>query len=157
IVAFQASLKPAAAPAVAAAPRGTVTFTSEPVGATVAIDGIIQGVTPLKIPVAAGQHTLEVSFGAAKRAQALLIDPNVIVGQHYGSAAAATAQTGQLDITSDPPGARVSLDGTPRGVTPLSLSSIAVGEHRVTLSTEQSSIQRQVIVRPGATATVMAT
>jgi hypothetical protein len=158
IFAFQASQKPAAAPAVAAAPaRGTVTFTSEPVGATVTLDAVVQGVTPLKVLVAAGQHTLEVSVGSAKRVQALSIDAGAIVSQHYDFGAATTAQTGRLDITSDPPGARVSVDGTPRGVTPLSLSSIAVGDHRVTLATDQSSIQRQVNVAAGATATVMAT
>jgi hypothetical protein len=158
ILAFQASQKPASAPAVAIVPaRSTVTFTSEPVGATVTIDSVVQGVTPLKVPVAAGQHTLDVSLGAARRVQALSVDAGAVVAQHFDFGAAATAQTGRLDITSDPAGARVSVDGTPRGITPLSLSSIAVGEHRVTLATEQSSIQRQVTVAAAATATVMAT
>src|SRR5204863_9757792 len=101
-------------------------------------------VTPLKIPVPAGQHTLEVSFGSAKRVKDLSIDAGAIIAQHYDFGAAVIAQTGRLDVTSDPAGARVSVDGTPRGVTPLTLTSIAVGEHRVTLSTDQSSIQRQV-------------
>jgi serine/threonine-protein kinase len=155
IVVFQTTPKPAAAAAVPAAAR--VTFTSEPAGATVTIDSVVQGVTPLKLPIAAGQHTLEVSLGPTKRAQALSVDAGAIIAQHYDFGAAATTQHGRLEISSDPAGARVSVDGTPRGVTPLSLPSIAVGEHRVTLSTDQSSIQRQVTVAAGATATVMAT
>jgi PEGA domain-containing protein len=158
MVVFQTTPKPAAAAAVpAAAARATVTFTSEPAGATVTIDSVVQGVTPLKLPIAAGQHTLEVSLGPTKRAQALSVDAGAIMAQHYDFGAAATTQNGRLEISSDPAGARVSVDGTPRGVTPLSLPSIAVGEHRVTLSTDQSSIQRQVTVAAGATATVMAT
>jgi hypothetical protein len=158
ILAFQATQKPAAAPVVAATPaHGTVTFISEPVGATVRVDSVDQGVTPLKISVPPGQHTLEVSLGPTKRVEALSVDAGAIIVQHYDFGAVATVQSGRLEISSDPPGARVSVDGTPRGVTPLSLSSVAVGEHRVTLSTDQSSIQRQVTVAAGATATVMAT
>jgi PEGA domain-containing protein len=156
LVAFQASRKPAVAPITGPAlERGTVTFTSQPVGATVAIDSVVQGVTPLKMPVAAGQHTLEVAAGSAKRVQALSVDAGAVLAQHF-EFAPVTAQAGGLDITSDPPGAQVAVDGAPRGVTPVRLSSVPVGEHRVTLSTEQSSIQRQVIVVAGATATVMA-
>ena len=73
-------------------------------------------------------------------------DPGAVVAQHYEFAATSTAQTGRLEVTSDPPGARVSVDGVPRGVTPFSMAAVPVGEHRVTLSSEQSSIQRQVTV-----------
>jgi hypothetical protein len=158
MVAFQTAQKSAVAPTLAFGHGpGTVTFTSEPVGATVAIDSVVKGVTPLKISVAAGQHTLEVTIGSAKRVQALAVEAGAILAQHYEFAAAGTAQGGALDITTDPPGARVEIDGTPRGVTPLRLSSVPAGDHRVTLSTEHSLIRRQVTVTAGATATVMAT
>ncbi len=38
-----------------------------------------------------------------------------------------------LSVSSDPDGAQVYLDGKVRGVTPLALSRVAVGEHRVTV------------------------
>jgi hypothetical protein len=159
IAAVQFGPRPAAA-AAAPAPKpapGTLTFTSEPAGATVAIDSVVQGTTPLKIAVPAGQHQLEVVLGATKRTQALSVDAGATITQHYEFAAAAVAQTGRLEVISDPPGARVSVDGTPHGTAPLTIASIAVGEHRVTISNDSSSIQRQVNVAAGATATVMAT
>jgi len=157
IVAFQNTQKATVVPAPAAPPApGHVTFTSEPAGATVTIDSVVQGVTPLKVDVTPGQHQFDVALGTSKRMQALSVDPGAVVAQHYEFAAAATAQTGRLEVTSDPPGARVSVDGVPRGVTPFSMAAVTVGEHRVTLSSDQSSIQRQVTVAAGATATVMA-
>jgi hypothetical protein len=157
IVAFQNTQKTIVAPAPAAPPApGHVTFTSEPAGASVSIDSVVQGVTPLKIDVPAGQHQFDIALGASKRTQALSVNSGAVMAQHFEFAAAAAAQTGRLEVTSDPPGARVSVDGVPRGVTPFSMAAVPVGEHRVTLSSDQSSIQRQVTVAAGATATVMA-
>jgi len=46
---------------------------------------------------------------------------------------AAPTSTGTLVIDSDPPGASVSIDGEPRGVTPLRLTDLAPGAYTITL------------------------
>jgi hypothetical protein len=155
---FQMSNAPAmAAPAVApVAAAGNVTFTSEPAGATVLIDGVARGVTPLKLRLAAGQHEAELMLDASKRKLPLIVDANTVMAQHVEFAGPAVADTGRLEVTSDPSGARVSIDGVPRGSTPLSVPAIAVGEHRITVSIDQTTVQRSVDVSAGATATVMA-
>jgi PEGA domain len=63
--------------------------------------------------------------------------------------------TGQIEIRSTPPGATVTIAGTRRGVTPLTVSDLTVGRHTVLLSDGQGgSISRSVSVGAGLTATV---
>jgi serine/threonine-protein kinase len=147
----------AAAPVSAPVLTGNVTFTSEPAGATVTVDGIARGVTPLKLAIPAGQHEAEIALGQSKKILPLAVEGHAVIAQHFEFAASAIAQTGRLDVTTDPPGARVAIDGTPRGNTPLSIPAIAVGDHRVTITSDRTTIQRSVTVAAGATAAVMAT
>jgi eukaryotic-like serine/threonine-protein kinase len=141
----------------AAVSAETVTFTSEPPGASVTLDGIPRGVTPLKIPVTVGPHDAEIASGAVKRVVSFAVEPNRFVTHHVEFAAAApVAQTGRLEVLTDPPGARVSVDGAPRGTTPLTVASIGIGEHRVTIAADRTTIQRSVTVSAGTTATVVA-
>jgi hypothetical protein len=62
---------------------------------------------------------------------------------------AASTTMGSLSITSNPPGATVTLDGTERGVTPLKLSEIAAGTHRLQLRGEGGVVNRTVAVKAG--------
>jgi hypothetical protein len=71
-----------------------------------------------------------------------------------GALAAATA-AGRLDVTSDPSGARVSIDGTRRGVTPLALT-LEPGRHAVVIDADGASTSRTVDVLAGGTASVIA-
>jgi hypothetical protein len=58
---------------------------------------------------------------------------------------------GGLQLHSDPPGATVQVDGSPVGVTPLTLKELEVGEHVVKLDLAgHTSMVRPVIIRGGA-------
>jgi hypothetical protein len=70
-------------------------------------------------------------------------------------AAVGTVLPSQLDVTSDPPGARVMVDGTSRGVTPITLT-VQPGSHTVVLSQGGSTTSRTVNVSSGGTATIVA-
>jgi PEGA domain len=63
--------------------------------------------------------------------------------------------TGQIEIRSTPPGATVTIAGTRRGVTPMTVSDLAVGRHTVVLSDRQGgSVSRSVSVAAGLTANI---
>jgi hypothetical protein len=49
-------------------------------------------------------------------------------------------------VHTDPPGAKVLVDGVERGVTPLTLDDLAVGAHAVVLERANGSIERTVSV-----------
>jgi len=136
---------------------GTITINSAPQGAGVTIDGTPRGITPLTLSIAAGAHTLLLQNGAATRSVPLVVKAGAESSHYIDLPPVATNEsTGRLDITSDPPGASVTVDGARRGVTPLLLSSIAPGGHTVVISDGTSSVTRTVRVGAGTTAAVMA-
>jgi hypothetical protein len=147
---------PPAAPAVPA--ESSVTIKSLPEGATVLIDGRSRGVTPLKLSLPVGRHTVELRNGAASRTLPLDVEAGVAATQYIEIESAATVPTavGRLEVLSEPAGAQVMIDGVARGVAPLTISNLAVGQHRVSLKSASSTFNRLVTIAPGATATVVA-
>ncbi len=146
-----ASPPPAPAPIVA---TGTATISSRPEGAAVVIDGIARGVTPLRLSLPVGEHTLDLQNGTSARSVPLVIEAGTIAS-HYIDLAAPVS-VGRLEISSDPPGARVTMDGTFRGITPLVMSAVTPGQRRVIINNGDGSVTRLVTVTAGATSTVMA-
>jgi hypothetical protein len=65
------------------------------------------------------------------------------------------AAPGQLEVTSDPPGARVSVDDRPRGTTPITVS-VSPGPHTVLVTDGTTISKKTVTAVAGATATLMA-
>lgn len=58
---------------------------------------------------------------------------------------------GGLQVQSDPVGARVLIDGAPRGVTPLTVGDLKPGSHIVVLESQKGSIRRTVDIVAGRT------
>ena len=143
-----------ASPPPAVATTGTVHIASRPAGANVIVDGASRGLAPLELKLAPGQHTLEVHSGTTRRTLPLVIEAGTIVKQ-YVDFAAATDGAGKLEITSDPPGAQVLVDGTPRGTTPLIVADIAPGSHTIAIGSGDATVMRTVDVTSGATAAVV--
>jgi PEGA domain len=65
---------------------------------------------------------------------------------HIGPAPVARKAVGRLSATSDPTGARVLVDGTPRGVTPLAIGDLAPGVHLVVLDSAAGSVHRSITI-----------
>jgi len=146
-------VSPAPAPPIT---EGTVVVSTRPEGANVSMDGILKGVTPLRLTLPAGDHTLELQNGTATRSLPVTIVADTVASHYVDLAPGASATTGRLEVVSDPPGARVSVDGAARGVTPLNIASISPGSHAVVISNGDSTVNRTVRVVAGATATVVA-
>ena len=136
------------------APRageGELVVQSRPVGARVSVDGTERGVTPLTVRLPSGAHVLEVQIGKAEpRVIPLTIQANVQTAQ-YVELQGATV-TGALEIRSEPSGARVILDGQPRGTTPATIRELAAGEHVVVLEVGSRKVSQSVKIEPGSTA-----
>ena len=109
-----------------------VSLGSEPAGATVQIDGVMQGVTPLAIEVMAGEHRIEVALDHYKTASM----------QHAFTAGTDVQldtvelipADGQLSVSSKPAGATISVAGVFYGTTPATLSLRSKEQHSVRLS-----------------------
>jgi serine/threonine-protein kinase len=66
----------------------------------------------------------------------------------------AAARTGGLAIETQPTGAKVSIDGTDAGVTPLQLQDLAPGRHTVVVTTDNATVRRTVRVEAGRIVTL---
>ena len=137
---------------------GTVAIESSPLGAAVVVDGTTRGVTPMTVELTAGLHTLDLMLAGAQRTRSIQVQPGGTASHFVEFAPAATAlplaTTGRLEVGSDPAGARVAINGTPRGTTPLTLASMAPGEYAVVITSGTNSVTRKVTVTTGNTATI---
>ena len=67
-----------------------------------------------------------------------------------------TAATfGQLQVRTEPAGARVSVDGTPRGTSPVTVAELTPGEHAVVLESDLGAVKQIVAIEAGITASLM--
>jgi tetratricopeptide (TPR) repeat protein len=126
--------------------RTTLTINSSPQGATVRIDGVERGRTPLTLSeLAPGAHALQLIKGRLGLAQRISIAP---------SSRAKVSLTleplrASLRVQSTPSGARVQLDGKAVGSTPLLLRDLPVGRRRLQLSRPgRLPTTRQVTLSP---------
>ena len=120
---------------------GWLLVRTDPPGATVTLDGVGRGQTPLSLrDVSFGTHRLEVShagFGTVQREVTVNEQETIVpVGvrltpaRRPAVAAGDAAQMGSLSVQSRPPGAQVTVGGTLVGVTPL-VVTLPVGRHQV--------------------------
>jgi hypothetical protein len=139
---------------------GGLTVTSEPAGAAVSVDGAAHGTTPVTLKLSAGPHEVAVGEGSARWTQTLTVKGGADASVHIvqtGTAAAALGvpDLGTLEITTEPPGLAVSVDGTPRGASPVSVTDLSPGTHEVAVTRGASLVRRIVAVEAGVPTAVL--
>lgn len=133
---------------------GRLLVRSSPSGASVEVDGVARGVTPLALrDLALGSRTVTVTrrgYIAEERKVALTrtrpsrslelrltAEPSAVPRPSTPATIGrppAKVGTGSLLIESRPAGAAVSVDGKPRGVTPMTIEALPPGDYRISLS-----------------------
>lgn len=138
-------------PVAARAGQGELVVQSRPASARVSVDGEERGVTPITMALPAGAHVLEVQIGKSEpRVIPLTIQTGVQTAQYIELQNVPT--TGGLDIRSDPPGAKITIDGQNRGTTPVTLRDLPPGDHNVVLEANGRKVTQAVKIEAGITA-----
>lgn len=120
---------------------GFIAIDSVPPGASVYLDGVYQGTTQsgdlLDLTgIPPGDHVLKLTLGGyadytvdvhVRSAETTRV--RAVLAPREGA-----GNTSVLQVTSDPSGAFVTIDGTLRGITPLSVCDLPGGAHEVNLS-----------------------
>ena len=131
--------------------EGELAVQSRPQGARVVVDGKEQGVTPLTVRLNAGAHVLEVQVGKSEpRVIPLNIQAGVQTSQYIELQG--VTGTGTLEVRSEPSGARVTVDGQPRGTTPATLRDLTAGDHTVVVEAGGRKATQTVKIDAGSTA-----
>jgi PEGA domain-containing protein len=140
----------------AAVGSGTLVVTTSPSGAETLVDGQARGVTPLSLSLPAGSHTVEVRGVGGPRSIPVTITAGVQVSQYIELAKDAPAtSTGQLQIRTEPAGARVTVDGAVRGTSPVTVADLEPGQHTVVLESDLGAVKQTVTVESGITASLV--
>jgi hypothetical protein len=138
------------------APPATLTVDTQPAGADLFIDGRRRGATPLTLSIEPGAHALTLRSAGAERMVPLTVTAGAHVSQYFElKPVEPAAAHARLSVVTDPPGARVSVDGRPRGVSPLVIEDLAAAEHSVTVTSNTGSAERRIAIEPGATEEVV--
>ena len=139
-----------------AATDGSLKVESDPPGAEVRLNGQWRGVTPLSLILPAGNYKLTVQHGTGIKEMPVSVT-NGAATTHYitwTDRLAAPAETGHLSVATDPAGSDVIVDGETRGVAPLTLRDLPVGQHRVMVHVRGTAYTRTVQIEAGATASL---
>lgn len=135
-------------------PTGTLVVNTNPAGVMVAIDGRPLGKSPITARLPAGHHMLELVNGGERRQIPVLITGGGQVSQ-FIEVAPAAPRLGQLQVRTEPAGARVSVDGHFFGTSPVTVDGLTPGSHAVVLENEMGSFSEDVTIQAGAVATLV--
>ena len=109
----------------------------------------------MTLTLSAGQHVVELRGAGEPRTIPVTITAGTQATQ-YIELPKTAAKTGQLQIRTEPSGARVTVDGIPRGRSPITVVELMPGEHAVMLESEaRRSVKESVIVESGVTASLV--
>ncbi|MEK6973630.1 MAG: PEGA domain-containing protein [Nanoarchaeota archaeon] len=144
---------------------GNVNVKTDPVGANVYLDDIFRGASPVEMNnVERGNHTIFASLPQYQSAYLNIFVENNLTffvfinlslmsndSRNFG-------QVGNMDITTNPSGASIYLDGIYQGVSPIMINSVSVGTHRLEADLQgYNKIVYLVEVSAGQTTMVMLT
>jgi diacylglycerol kinase family enzyme len=115
---------------------GTISITSEPSSANIYLDGEYQGTTPKTISdVPPGDHKIELKkSGYEDWSASVSVKADETESVSAGLKPETEIQeTGTISITSEPSGAEIYLDGEYQGTTPMTISDVILGDHKIEL------------------------
>jgi hypothetical protein len=115
---------------------GSLSISTTPSGATVYVDGIYQGTTPLTIPqLAPGSHTVRLTLTGYSDYS---VPVTITAGQNPLNIQLTQSQvpstTGSLAVSSTPSGASITVDSVAKGTTPNTIPDLSAGTHTVKMT-----------------------
>lgn len=137
-----------------AAGSGRLIMDTTPPGAQVVVDGKASGTTPVTLTLQAGAHTVEIRGGGVVRSIPVTVVAGTEVAQYIELPKSAPAP-GQLQVRTEPAGARVSVDGVARGLSPVTIGDLTPGPHSVVLEGDSGSAKQTVTVEAGVMASLV--
>ena len=131
---------------------GILVVESTPAGAQVEVDGMQRGTTPATLDLPPGTHALALTRRGITRRFEVAVRPGEQTTQTLDWTQ--VREIGSLAVTTDPPGAKVSIDGKAVGVSPLTIPDLPAGRRRVVLEGQGGTVRREVTIETDRTATL---
>ena len=133
---------------------GSLAIDTTPYAGRVDVDGIDRGMAPVRLSLPPGAHVLTVRGNGEPRVMLVTIEAGTELSRHVELPAQAAA-FGQVQVSTEPTGARVSVDGIPQGTTPLTVTGLVPGEHTVKVESDLSHVSQLVTIEAGITSSLV--
>jgi len=133
---------------------GVVTIDTNPSAGKVDVDGVDRGVAPLRLSLPVGSHVLTVRGGGEPRVIPLTINAGAEISQ-YVELPAAKPATGQIEIRTEPTGARVTVDNITMGTTPMIAGELAPGAHTIKVEGNHAAVSQTVTIEAGVSSSLV--
>lgn len=126
--------------------KGSMEIKTWPSGAMVFLDGVSQDITPCTIKkISNGEHELELELTGFRRVKRTI---DIYQGDKLTLNIPLEYATGIVHVNTTPPGARVLVDGSPEGTSPLTLN-IPLGNHIIDMISENEEyVTKKITVEP---------
>lgn len=112
--------------------RAELLVTTEPGGALIACDGLTKGNAPITVQnIEPGEHLITATLPGHAESRRTV---SVIAGQRLPIAIRLEPVTGLVLVETTPPGAEVKVNGADRGKTPMLITDLPLGTHRIKLT-----------------------
>lgn len=129
----------------------SISLTAQPAGVSYRLEGQGDNIATTKegelpaelknLPV--GDYKVTLTLGDHTESHSIALKKGEPMKQDY------VVQAGNLELTTDPKGAAVSLDGKPIGKAPLTLTGLSVGQHEILLKVEANTITLPFEIKAG--------
>jgi TonB family protein len=152
-----ASVAPTPTPPPAVPVTGSLRVESQPPGATVTLNGVAKGTTPVALAdLPMGEHELKLELkGYAPTVEKVVLAAEAPSAELKLTLSKTAPPVGSAAIRSVPPGALVRVDGIAVGLTPIKDHKMKVGSHTVDVSAEGfESWSGTVTIKEGKRASV---
>ena len=119
-------------------------------GAEVLLAGKPAGRTPVLLALAPGAYSVQLAANGVRRDFTVDLAGGASVVRHVELPVAATsaATSGSLLVQTEPARLTVTVDGVERGLSPLTVTGLAPGEHQVSIRGDGALVRRTVTIQP---------
>jgi hypothetical protein len=130
--------------------NGSVRIETSVPGADVSVAGKVVGRTPLSLSLAPGAYPLILAGESGRRELTLDVVSGATLIRNVDMPAAKpnASAVGSLHVQTDPAKQTVFVDGTERGVSPITVQGLTPGEHQVAVRGDGATVRRTVTVQP---------
>ena len=136
-----------------AVPSGGLHIETRPAGIEAFVDNEPVGYTPLNLSLEPGAHLLELRYRDSVRRIPLEITQGTELSENVSWFE--DRQLGHFEVMSQPSSASVYIDGTLRGVTPLTVSNLPVGSHTLILRSSAGTVRKTIRIESDHTTSLM--
>ena len=143
------------------AASASLTIESVPAGADVLAGGVSQGRTPLTVSVTPGEHDFELMYQGQRKQVHAVARAGAAVVHHVEFAPdpvePMAPKKASIRVSTEPSKLKVVVDGVARGTSPVTIDNVDAGTHHVRVIGATKTVDRQVEVADGESASMIIT